>query len=122
LSLVIDMTDLLDIISISDTVGRQGWVLLTLVIFSYLLTSVIPALQHLENLEIIAEWRRRNELWNVFREYSGIKDALQHLYREFGHKAGFENTTMMRIYFWVPSLFSFFGHCMLITVVSPFNR
>ena len=96
--------DVLDLLSLSNE-SNAKWIL-PVIVFYLIATSVVSILRHLEGFDMIVGWRRRNELWRVFREYSGIKDFLQDLYQEFNLRAGFNNENLMKMYFWMPSVFS----------------
>ncbi|ASJ00007.1 hypothetical protein [Thermococcus gorgonarius] len=96
--------DVLDLLSLFNE-SNAKWIHL-IVIAIFIATSVVSILSHLKDLDMIVDWRRRNELWCVFREYPGIKDFLRDLYREFDLRAGFNNENLMKMYFWMPSVFS----------------
>ncbi|NJE03996.1 hypothetical protein [Thermococcus sp. MV11] len=96
--------DVLDLLSLSGE-NNAKW-LLPIIVFYLIATVVFSILQHLENFDMIVGWRRRNELWRVFKEYSGINEFLLELYREFNIRAGFDNEGLMKVYFWMPSVFS----------------
>lgn len=96
--------DILDLLSLSD--GSNAKWLFPVVVFYLIATSVVSILQHLESFDMIIGWRRRNELWRVFREYSGVREFLRALYQEFNLRSGFNNEKLMKMYFWAPSVFS----------------
>jgi len=96
--------DVLDLLSLSSESNAKWF--LPAVVFYLIATSVVSILRHLESFDMIVGWRRRNELWRIFREYSGIRESLRDLYQEFNLRAGFNNKNLMKVYFWAPSMFS----------------